>query len=74
MAGDCCCAGYVEGQLQTREWTDKDCDDRYSTGVVLQGFGAALKMPDAKSESNQPEERTPQTAVASSEIDDEILF
>jgi single-strand DNA-binding protein len=35
---------YVEGQLQTRKWTDKDGADRYSTEVVLQGFNATLTM------------------------------
>ena len=27
---------YVEGQLQTRKWTDKDGSDRYSTEIVVQ--------------------------------------
>jgi single-strand DNA-binding protein len=39
---------YVEGQLQTRKWTDKDGNDRYSTEVVLQGFNATLVMLDGK--------------------------
>jgi single-strand DNA-binding protein len=37
---------YVEGQLQTRKWTDKDNIERYSTEVVLQGFNSALTMLD----------------------------
>lgn len=37
---------YVEGQLQTRKWQDKDGKDRYSTEVVLNGFHAALVMLD----------------------------
>lgn len=35
---------YVEGQLQTRKWQDQDGHDRYSTEVVLSGFGAALVL------------------------------
>ncbi|HTO30962.1 MAG TPA: single-stranded DNA-binding protein [Pararhizobium sp.] len=35
---------YVEGQLQTRKWQDKDGQDRYSTEVVLQGFNSTLTM------------------------------
>jgi len=35
---------YLEGQLQTRKWQDKDGNDRYSTEVVLQGFGGTLTM------------------------------
>ncbi len=37
---------YIEGALQTRKWTDKDGAERYSTEVVLQGFGATLTMLD----------------------------
>jgi single-strand DNA-binding protein len=37
---------YLEGQLQTRKWQDKDGQDRYSTEVVLQGFNATLTMLD----------------------------
>lgn len=35
---------YIEGQLQTRKWTDKDGVDKYSTEVVLQGFNSVLTM------------------------------
>jgi len=37
---------YVEGQLQTRKWQDQSGQDRYSTEVVLQGFGSQLTMLD----------------------------
>jgi single-strand DNA-binding protein len=40
---------YVEGQLQTRKWQDKDGRDRYSTEVVLQNFNANLTMLDGRS-------------------------
>jgi single-strand DNA-binding protein len=39
---------YIEGQLQTRKWTDKDNIERYSTEVVLQGFNSTLTMLDGK--------------------------
>ena len=29
---------YIEGQLQTRKWTDQSGPDKYSTEIVLQGF------------------------------------
>jgi single-strand DNA-binding protein len=35
---------YIEGQLQTRKWQDKDGQDRYSTEIVLQGFNSTLTM------------------------------
>ena len=37
---------YLEGQLQTRKWTDKDNIERYSTEVVLQNFNSTLTMLD----------------------------
>lgn len=40
---------YLEGQLQTRKWQDQSGQDRYSTEVVLQGFGGVLKMLDGAS-------------------------
>jgi single-strand DNA-binding protein len=40
---------YIEGQLQTRKWQDQNGQDRYSTEVVLQGFGGTLVMLDGRS-------------------------
>ncbi|MBC7283078.1 single-stranded DNA-binding protein [Hoeflea sp.] len=41
---------YIEGQLQTRKWTDQSGQDKYSTEVVLQGFNGNLTMLDGRSE------------------------
>ncbi|QQM32398.1 single-stranded DNA-binding protein [Martelella lutilitoris] len=41
---------YIEGQLQTRKWTDQGGQDRYSTEVVLQGFNSTLTMLDGRGE------------------------
>jgi single-strand DNA-binding protein len=40
---------YIEGQLQTRKWQDQSGQDRYSTEVVLQGYGGTLTMLDGPS-------------------------
>jgi len=40
---------YLEGALQTRKWTDKSGQDKYSTEVVLQGFNSTLTMLDGRS-------------------------
>ncbi|MBI0530877.1 single-stranded DNA-binding protein [Sphingomonas sp. TX0522] len=37
---------YIEGQLQTRKWQDQQGQDKYSTEIVLQGFGGVLTMLD----------------------------
>lgn len=39
---------YVEGQLQTREYQDKDGQKRYSTEVVLQRFRGELTILDSR--------------------------
>ena len=39
---------YIEGQLQTRKWTDKDGAEKYSTEVVLQNFNGTLVMLDSR--------------------------
>lgn len=39
---------YVEGALQTRKWTDKNGQDRYSTEVVLSAFRGELMLLDGK--------------------------
>ena len=39
---------YVEGQLQTRKWTDQSGQDKYSTEVVIQRFRGDLTLLDAR--------------------------
>src|SRR5215475_13305337 len=39
---------YIEGQLQTRKWTDNAGVEKYSTEVVLQGFNSNLTMLDGR--------------------------
>jgi len=41
---------YVEGQLQTRKYTDAQGVERFSTEVVLQRFRGELTMLDGRSE------------------------
>lgn len=41
---------YIEGALQTRKYQAQDGSDRYSTEVVLQGFGGTLTMLDGRGE------------------------
>ncbi len=39
---------YIEGQLQTRKWTDQAGVEKYSTEVVLQKYRGELTMLDGK--------------------------
>ena len=47
---------YIEGQLQTRKWQDQSGQDRYSTEVVLQGFGSTLTMLDGAQGGGQQQQ------------------
>ena len=39
---------YIEGQLQTRKWTDQKGQDRYTTEVVLQRYRGELTLRGSK--------------------------
>jgi single-strand DNA-binding protein len=41
---------YLEGQLQTRKWTDQQGNDKYTTEVVLQRFRGELVLLDSRGE------------------------
>src|ERR1700722_17620850 len=38
---------YIEGQLETRKWTDKEGQEKYSTEVVLRPYRGELTMLDS---------------------------
>lgn len=65
---------YVSGTLRTRKWQDGDGKDKYSTEVVLSGFGAKLILLGDSgprvSESDVPPGRKP----VRQDLDDEIPF
>jgi single-strand DNA-binding protein len=42
---------YLEGQIQTRKWTDQTGNDRYTTEVVLQRFRGELQLLDSRGDS-----------------------
>jgi single-strand DNA-binding protein len=81
---------YVEGKLQTRKWSDQSGVERYSTEIVLQGFGGVLQLLDGKpqGEGNQSRHQRPadqgdgysggggyqQREDFSADLDDEIPF
>ena len=63
---------YVEGQLETRKWTDSSGTEKYSTEVVLRPYRGEVIFLDSKSEvddssSNVIEEDN----VSSSKIENE---
>lgn len=71
---------YLEGQLQTRKWTDAEGNDRYSTEVVLSRFKGELSLLDSRSSGSTEsiEQSTPTKATveenAFADLDDDIPF
>jgi single-strand DNA-binding protein len=45
---------YVEGQLETRKWTDQSGQERYTTEVVLRPYSGALALLDSRGEGGAP--------------------
>ena len=39
---------FVQGQFRTRKWQDQSGQDRYTTEIVIGGFGGILTMLDGK--------------------------
>jgi len=75
---------YLEGQLQTRKWTDQQGQERYTTEVVLQRFRGELTMLDSRADQGGGGyDRAPEGApmggggpgpAGGTDLDDEIPF
>ena len=81
---------YLEGQIQTRKWTDQSGNDRYTTEVVLQRFRGELVLldsrggggggdygDDADSQSaggGGSRQQRPQPAAFDTDLDDDVPF
>ena len=61
---------YIEGQLETRKWTDSNGIEKYSTEVMLRPFNSTLAMLDSKGDTQQ----APQPAPVQDELEDSIPF
>lgn len=70
---------YIEGQLQTRKWTDQSGVDKYSTEIVLQKFRGELVLLDSKPTDERQtipgnERHASMMAGAGSDLDDDVPF
>lgn len=64
----------VEGQIQSREYIDKEGNQRKTTEIVLQGFNGLIKLLDTKpTDQSQPIETT-KPASSSNQLDDDLPF
>ena len=44
---------YVEGSLQTRKWTDDSGTEKYTTEIVIQGYGGRIDMIGSKGNNQE---------------------
>ena len=72
---------YLEGQLQTRKYTDQSGQEKYTTEVVLQAFGSTLTLLDSRRDGPSSEYDSPatDTSLPSDDttvtgLDDDIPF
>jgi single-strand DNA-binding protein len=81
---------YLEGQIQTRKWTDQSGNDRYTTEVVLQRFRGELVLLDSREGGSRGAfnedfddvggaapsrpQQRPQPAAFDTDLDDDVPF
>ncbi|WP_422444108.1 single-stranded DNA-binding protein [Endozoicomonas sp. ALB091] len=51
---------YIEGKLQTRKWQGQDGQDRYTTEIVVDGFGGVMQKLDRLEGGQQQQQQRPQ--------------
>jgi single-strand DNA-binding protein len=71
----------IEGKLQTRKWTDNNGQDKYSTEIVVSGFGGNMTMLDGKDNKQDASYSSTEYSDASNgsgnfgaDLDDSIPF
>ncbi len=72
---------YIEGQLQTRKWTDQSGNDKYATEIVLRQFRGELKLiggrGDGSNDDQSPVEKQSTSLNGPSvdyDLDDDVPF
>ena len=78
---------FIEGQLQTRKWTDQSGAEKYTTEIVLQRYRGELTMLDGRGDSGAGAGHTAEFAAdaggpsgpparkgGAGDLDDEIPF
>lgn len=66
---------YIEGQLETRKYTDGNGVERYVTEIVLRPYRGEITMLDSRrDEDRQDNGASTQSAYQHDDLDDEIPF
>jgi single-strand DNA-binding protein len=65
---------YIEGQLQTREWQDKDGNKRYQVEIIVGPFKGEITLLDTKQDDERakPEQRQERTQEARRSFADDL--
>jgi len=60
---------YVEGKLQTRKWQDQSGQDRYTTEIVVSGYGGTLQMLDRREGMASSGQSTPSPNMSNDTVE-----
>lgn len=65
---------FIEGQLETRKWTDKDGADKYATEIVIRPYRGELTMLDGpkKTDAAPAPQSQPEQAATGDRFDDDL--
>lgn len=47
---------YIEGQIETEKWRDRDGNDRYTTKIILKGFASTIQLLSGKDDGDRRED------------------
>lgn len=65
---------YLEGQLQTRKWQDREGTGRYTAEGVLRRFRGELVLLGDRRDGGGDEDRGRDAGAGGADLDDEIPF
>ena len=65
---------YLEGQLQTRKWTDQSGAEKYTTEVVLQRYRGELTMLDTRGGGDSDHRQGDGGTHDAPDFDDDVPF
>lgn len=63
---------FVQGQMRTRKWQDTSGNDRYSTEIIVGGFGGILTMLDGKPDGQRQQASNDGAGSFADELDDDL--
>jgi single-strand DNA-binding protein len=61
---------YIEGQLNTNKYTERNGQEKYSTQIVLQGYSSSLTMLDGKNSSSGDSKKLESSQLPSDDMPD----